>query len=55
MSGLDFAHPAQPATRISQLLAQVAQLKALSPNLGFGKAKFGGKAWLDVSVTGGTL
>jgi hypothetical protein len=35
----------------SQLVAQVAQLKAaksLESKFGFRKAKYGGKAWLDV-------
>ena len=29
--------------------------KSLESKFGFGKAKFGGKAWLDVVGTGGTL
>ena len=45
----------QRATRKSQLLAQVAQLKALSPNLGSLDPKIECVARLDVSVTHGTL
>jgi hypothetical protein len=45
---------AQPATRISQLLAQVAQL-IKRPNLDSERPNMEEKAWLDVVVTGGTL
>jgi hypothetical protein len=46
-----------PATRISQLVAHVAQVKkkALSPNLDSEKPNPEEKAWLDVDATGGTL
>ena len=46
---------AQRATRISQLLAQVAQLKALSPNLDSERPNLEEMARLDVDASSGTL